>query len=36
MLMADLHIPEHRKDKQVIGYFDFGKTDGGTNSGFES
>ncbi|MDU1847610.1 MAG: alpha-mannosidase [Niallia nealsonii] len=35
-LKAEVSIPANWNDKQVLGYFDFGVTDGGTNSGFES
>ncbi|MGV3488193.1 MAG: alpha-mannosidase [Tuberibacillus sp.] len=35
-LAADVTIPREWKGKTVIGVFDFGKTDGGTNAGFES
>lgn len=35
-LGADVDIPEEWRDREIIGLFDFGKTDGGTNSGFES
>ncbi|WP_099157030.1 alpha-mannosidase [Virgibacillus ndiopensis] len=35
-LGAEVKIPEEWNSKQVVGVFDFGITDGGTNSGFES
>ncbi|WP_400243575.1 alpha-mannosidase [Niallia sp. JL1B1071] len=35
-LKTEVVIPASWKDRQVLGYFDFGITDGGTNSGFES
>lgn len=35
-LKADVDIPNSWADKTVVGLFDFGKTDGGTNAGFES
>ncbi len=35
-LKTEVAIPANWKNKQVLGYFDFGITDGGTNSGFES
>ncbi|MEK4749133.1 alpha-mannosidase [Bacillus circulans] len=35
-LKTEVAIPVSWKGKQVLGYFDFGITDGGTNSGFES
>jgi alpha-mannosidase len=34
-LSTELSIPD-TKDKEIVLLFDFGKTDGGTNSGFES
>ncbi len=35
-LTAKVHIPENWKHETVVGVFDFGKTGGGHNSGFES
>ena len=35
-LAADVSIPEQWANKTIVGLFDFGKTDGGTNAGFES
>jgi len=35
-LAAEVQIPIEWQNKTVIGLFDFGKTDGGTNAGFES
>ncbi|MGP4038614.1 alpha-mannosidase [Gracilibacillus sp. D59] len=35
-LKTDVTIPETWKDSKIIGVFDFGKTGGGHNSGFES
>ncbi|XEC96072.1 alpha-mannosidase [Paenibacillus tarimensis] len=35
-LAANPYIPETWRDNTIIGYFDFGKTGGGNNSGFES
>ncbi|MFD1178732.1 alpha-mannosidase [Paenibacillus puldeungensis] len=35
-LEAGVNIPEAWKDRRIVGLFDFGKTGGGNNSGFES
>ncbi|WP_028548144.1 alpha-mannosidase [Paenibacillus sp. UNC451MF] len=35
-LAAETEVPESWKDRKVLGRFDFGKTGGGNNSGFES
>ncbi|MTW84339.1 alpha-mannosidase [Virgibacillus dakarensis] len=35
-LKAKVNLPEEWKSKEIVGVFDFGSTDGGTNSGFES
>ncbi|WP_282936987.1 alpha-mannosidase [Paenibacillus sp. RC67] len=35
-LAAEVDVPENWKDRKVLGRFDFGKTGGGNNSGFES
>lgn len=35
-LERDIKLPESREDSEVVGLFDFGKTGGGYNSGFES
>jgi alpha-mannosidase len=35
-LKSSVFIPEEWKDKEIVGLFDFGKTDFCTNSGFES
>jgi alpha-mannosidase len=35
-LSVEMDIPEHWGDRTVVGRFDFGKTGGGNNSGFES
>lgn len=35
-LEANVRIPEDWKDRRIVGVFDFGKTGGGNNSGFES
>ncbi|MEQ2468635.1 alpha-mannosidase [Niallia hominis] len=35
-LKTEVAIPASWRDRKVLGYFDFGITDGGTNSGFES
>lgn len=35
-IQADVFVPTEWKEKTVVGLFDFGKTGGGHNSGFES
>ncbi|WP_085524796.1 alpha-mannosidase [Tuberibacillus sp. Marseille-P3662] len=35
-LKTDISIPDDWKGRKIVGVFDFGKTGGGTNSGFES
>ncbi|MED0661960.1 alpha-mannosidase [Geobacillus thermodenitrificans] len=35
-LQADIDIPKQWMGKEIVGLFDFGKTGGGNNSGFES
>lgn len=35
-LSKDIEVPGNWKNEKIMGYFDFGKTGGGTNSGFES
>lgn len=35
-LIRDVVIPEEWKNEEIVGIFDFGKTGGGNNSGFES
>ena len=35
-LEKDVQVPAHREGFEVVGLFDFGKTGGGYNSGFES
>ncbi|WP_047982656.1 alpha-mannosidase [Ornithinibacillus contaminans] len=35
-LKAEVSIPETWQTREIVGVFDFGITDGGTNSGFES
>ncbi|GGH78315.1 alpha-mannosidase [Pullulanibacillus pueri] len=35
-LAAKVEIPEDWQSRTILGLFDFGKTDGGTNAGFES
>lgn len=35
-LSQKVHIPQNLKGRKLLGIFDFGKTGGGTNSGFEA
>ena len=35
-LQQKVSVPQAKEDREPVGYFDFGKTGGGTNSGFES
>ncbi len=35
-ISRDIEVPKEWKDQIIVGYFDFGKTEGGTNAGFES
>ena len=35
-LHADVQLPTEWADRKVVGLFDFGRTGGGNNSGFES
>lgn len=35
-MQTEINIPEKWHDREIVGLFDFGKTGGGNNSGFES